>query len=791
MTAHPLPRRLRKRPCPSCVCQGLSVLEALCLSAEKALCRLCPSMPTKAGPPWPHVNRAKLLKFADRGIVWWQDCFLCCLALMLLLTSPAAMAGVDTGPAGESVTVGFAGVSKTAVWTPVRVRLPADDTATRVRVWAADPEGQPVGSPWRPLAETAGGDHEATLHVRLGRPEGDLAIEFERAGQGVSGRQAVDFFPPLPQSSSLLLVIGDVPAAARAVRLLEDDEGWRPTVVSVGVADLPGASPLDFDAADAVVVAGSACPLPENVFTALDDWVHGGGRLVFLAGESLERLAAEEAAELAWLPASFERLVPLRSTAVIETFARASRPLQLGSAQLSMPMLAEVESGSAATLAAVGPTMADLPLAVRRPRGFGTIGWLAFDLDREAFAGWPGSDSLLLSVLGSERKEGGRSGETRRDLLDIGGQLRRSVDQFPGVKAVPFELIGLLAILFVASLYPLSWWLAAPPSGRGGWLALAVSVVGFTLLASVIGGQWKSSRWQTVSTGIVDIDVSSGMTRGFSMQGIWSPENASITVSAEASDAVMLSGEERTVISWAAATGRSFGGPDTLVPHASLAAAAYGYGENLAALERVPLAIATSGIWQASWEGMVPAGFPVLSGRFEQTAEGTLRGELINRLPFALEDCLLAYAGWLYDVGSFPAGGRFNPSSGRGPRSLSGAISRRMMVGEREQGGRYELDERNQDRILEVASFHEAAGGRSYTSLEAGVLCRYDLSDLIRSGRAVLLGRGPVGTDWKVNRDIDSEEDSYAVWRFVLPVGAGFGTGSPGDQTPAGTGVSP
>ena len=711
------------------------------------------------------------------------------LGCLIAVLPPGVAESADAE--GLQVTAGFAGVSKTAVWTPVRVRLPAGDAATRVRVWAADPEDQPVGSPWQPLAETPAGNREAVHHVRLGRPDGQLAIEIEREAEPSSGRQWIEIPPPLPQSASLLLVLGDVAAASRGVRLLEEDDGWRPTVVTASVDDLPGASALDFDAADAVVVCGSICPLHTPVFEALDTWVRGGGRLVFLAGESLERLAADDAAELAWLPAQFERLVPLRSTAAVETFARASRPLQAGNDQLKMPLLSPLDAADGTTLAAVGPTLADLPLAVRFPHSFGTVGWLAFDIDQGAFASWPGSDSLLLAVLGRERARGGRSGETRRDLLDMGGQLRRSVDQFPGVQAVPFELIGLLAILFVASLYPLSWWMATPPSGRGGWLALAVAVIGFTLLATSIGGRWKASRWQSVTTGLVDVDVASGSVRGFSMRGLWAPDNTSISLAAEPGSEVVPADRSHTVISWAAATGRSFGGPDTLVPHASLAAAPYAYGESLSSLEQVPLAIATSGTWEAWWDAQLPAGVPTLRGGFERTAEGTLRGEVVNQLPCALDECLLAYAGWLYDVGPLPAGGRFDPSGGRGPRSLAGAIARRTMVGEREQGGRYELDERSADRILEVASFHEAAGGRSYTSLEAGVLARYDLSDVIRSGRAVLIGRGPSGTAWTADREFDAEEDPHAVWRFVLPVGSSFGTASPGDQPPPATGLSP
>ena len=198
---------------------------------------------------------------------------------------------------GLTVSAGFAGLTKTAAWTPIRVRLPAGESATRLRVWAADTEDQPVGSPWQDFTTTAAGELEATVHIRLGRPDGQLAVELADA-DGSRAPQTVDIAAPLPQSASLVLVLGDLTAASRGVRLLEDDDGWRPTVVTATVDDLPGSSSLDFDAADAVVVCGSVCPLPEPVFKALDGWIRDGGRLVFLAGDSLEKLAAADTVDL-------------------------------------------------------------------------------------------------------------------------------------------------------------------------------------------------------------------------------------------------------------------------------------------------------------------------------------------------------------------------------------------------------------------------------------------------------------------------------------------------------------
>ena len=100
--------------------------------------------------------------------------------LSLLAIGSVACAADEAGTVGLEVTTGFAGVSKTAAWTPVRVRLPAPSSARQVRVWAADPEDQPVGSPWQLLSEVDG-SREATVHVRQGRPDGQLMLELEDA----------------------------------------------------------------------------------------------------------------------------------------------------------------------------------------------------------------------------------------------------------------------------------------------------------------------------------------------------------------------------------------------------------------------------------------------------------------------------------------------------------------------------------------------------------------------------------------------------------------------------------
>jgi hypothetical protein len=152
---------------------------------------------------------------------------------------------------------------------------------------------------------------------------------------------------------------------------------------------------------------------------------------------------------------------------------------------------------------------------------------------------------------------------------------------------------------------------------------------------------------------------------------------------------------------------------------------------------------------------------------------------MTSRLPFTLERCALFHAGWYYDVGTLSPGGQFDPDQGKGPRTLSAALTRSATLFDRTQTERWRLDETDCDRILEIAGFHAAAGGAAYTSLESGRLERIDLSPVLPIDRAVLVGRGPVATTWNWESASDGRggaaidaaaTSTTALWRIVIPL---------------------
>lgn len=723
------------------------------------------------------------------------------LVVLLPLLLPGGLSiAVAAGPTstGIEVEVGVAGTPRAGCFNPVSLRLPAADLPAaggRVAVAAEDPDGQWVQTPAVELRATPDGGAVARLLVKLGRRDGNLRVVTLPAATETAADSPAGPTPPIETVSlagtvestqELLLVVGTLSNADRAARLAAREDGSRARVLSLATGSSSGGMPLPaacgpagltYDAVDQVIVCGRAVAGgdSEQQLADLDEWVRLGGDLVLLAGMSLPDLVAASPTVVSWLPGRFDRLVPLRRGAAIETYARASRPLdRVAVDALQVPLFAAEPPLDGIVEVATGGRSTDPALVVRRAHGFGRITWVGLDLDDRPFQNWPGTDSLLLELLDREGQSAaaGRAGEVRRGGLDLAGQLRLAVDRYPGVAAIPFTVIALIGLLYVATLYPLDWWLASRDSRRSwvAWFSLPLIVGSFTLITWTTAERYRSPIGHLQTAGIVDVDQAASFLRAASFAGVWTAENTRFDIAATPAEPLQPTAA-RTAVSWFAAPGRSLGGPDALTPHPALAAAAYQFGPTAGLLDDVPQAAASSRLFTALWCGRGET-LPIQSA-LDRTGQGTLRGTLDSRLPFPLEDCVLVHGGWLYAVGRLPPGGRFDLETGRGPRSLAASLTRRETVQDRSVPARWEADDRDIARILEVAGLHAAAGGPGYTGLESGRLGRLDLSRLLSLRRAILIGRGPAATRWQLADNTGqgvAPPAGTTLWRIVLPV---------------------
>lgn len=646
--------------------------------------------------------------------------------------------------ATPDIAVGLGGEWRVGAWTPVTVSWPADAVGenNRPRVAVEDPDGQFVASPPLTLDRDANGRATASAAVRFGRASRRVRIGWE-SGRGPAVADYVVTGTAVPSVTGIVLVFGDLPAAFRALRLVDRDRGGSSRVVPVAAAAVGDASTTPFDMADVIVLCGTAVPELGDAATArIDAWVRAGGRLVVLAGESAAGFPAGAAA---WLPGRFDRCVPLRRVNAVETFARAGGLAERPFAEsLTIPVF--TDRGSGVVEAAVVEGASAIPLAVRRARGFGTVTWVGCDIDRPPFREWAGSESLLAAALERRGGQGSEPGAgTAARGGDLSSQLRAALDTFstpgaPGrLRVTSFELLAGLGLLYVLALYPLDWWLSSRAASRPwlAWLPLPALAAAFTVAALwLTPTRGLEGLASTATAEVVDIDATSATARGSAWAAVLSADNDRLDVSAAASPALVPVAV--ATVSWFADAGAGFGGMDSAIAHPSLAAADYAYADTLADLRGVPIAAGASRLFEAEWTGAV--GDDLVGSRLTATAERTLAGTISHRLPFALDRCRLLHAGWLYDVGTLRPGDSYDCAAGRGPRSLASALTRRAAVKERDATPRWDPAGTDVARILEVAGFHAAAGGRAYTGLSAGRLRRLDLSPLLAVDRAVLVG---------------------------------------------------
>jgi hypothetical protein len=680
----------------------------------------------------------------------------CGRSLVVMAAAACLAAGQTRGAEPTPARVGVGGVQRTGFWTPVVVDA-ADDAA---RCWMPDADGQLVGSPPLESADGAGG----RTVVRPGRPDAAVVIGASPTAAGLPAEPAAASGSPSaggrataatiwPSTTPLLLVEGRFPAAAAAARLVAGDRSPAELVPLTTPQGVAPRTPLDLDAFDAALLSGAAAAaLPAPTIAAIDGWVRRGGLLVLAAGRSAVALADKGSAVADWLPGMSPRLVPLRQFGAIEAFTGAGGLAKRAPpGGIEVPLFEGPEGVAGLIEVFEGSRPEDLPLVVRRAHGLGVIVWIAVDVDEPWCSLWPACDRLLVALLSGAAASEASLVVTRPGLqaaADLAGQLRIALESPAAggaARAVPFEMIIGLGVLYVLALYPLDWWLVSR-SGRPwiSWLTLPVLAGGFVLASWALGRSWGLGEAASARVAdVLDIDAAGGLARGSTWLAVRTPANGRVDVGIRPSPSLQAVPEPEAAVSWFADAGRGFGGVDAAVPHPSLAAGDYAYGPTLATLDRVPVAAASSRLFEANWTGRLPQ--PIVTSSLTRDARGLVHGTVAHHLPVPLADCQLIHGSWLYDVGDLEPGEVFDVEAGRGPRSLAAAVTRRKATGDRDQAAAWDPAATSVPRILEVAGLYEAVGGFAYTSLEPGRLGRLDLSGLLAVDRAVLVGTPPPG----------------------------------------------
>jgi hypothetical protein len=744
-------------------------------------------------------------------------CILSCFAVC----AQSAFSQQYQRPKFVGVRVGIADRYKAGLWTQVEVTLRGgtERLSGELRVIVPDGDGVP-GCASKPCSVLPGEDTTVRLITRFGHAD-TLTVEFRVEGDLVarkvfeSGLQvdADHFLSPL-DLQGLVVVVGDSTLGIDEVGKLSGLEPEaRPVAARVDEVERLPTNWCGYEGVDAVILSTSRPEIYRKLtannaqMPALDQWVRMGGRLVLCVGSQADEVLAAGSPLARFAPGRLERMVSLRDSGALESYAKsrvAVLPAGSEKAAMRVPRLADVEG-------AVEVAESDLPLVVRTARGFGQVIFVAGDLDRAPLGKWSDRPRLMARLLDQPTDRVKESSEDAAMMhygyTDMAGQIRSALDRFTGVRQAPFWFVAGLIVVYILLIGPGDYFFLRKVVKRmeWTWLTFPAIVVAVSLGAYVLAYWLKGDQLRLHQLDLVDVDAASGKLRGTTWLNIFSPrmEAFNLTVrprqwwkadkgppAAERPEPGPRDGsaaETRVWMAWFGLPGGALGGMNSRGGGPMLWTEQFRYAPDLSSLWGVPIQVWSTKSLTARWEA--PA--PVIPAADLTAADQLLSGSITNTLPFALDNCLLAYGRSAYELGRLAPGEAVRLGTMSKRSDLTTYLTGRRAVFTEADKSRqavtpYEQSSTDPAYILRMMMFYEAAGGRRYTGLWNAYQEFVDLSTLLKADRAILVAQGPASDDetrhgaqlvrlTKPNdadvRPLGSTHDQHiTLYRFVFPV---------------------
>ena len=721
------------------------------------------------------------------SIVWRRTLATPCF--LMFCTVAMAQPAPNDNLRVAGIRAGFEGHFKIGFWTAVDITLEGgNDTFTgTVELTALDGDGVPSRvstRPDEPISVAPGEKVVVRLYAKIGQPRGDVTVTARSTECLVATRRFVmpedeSLSGVLPSERGLVVLLGADPTDA------EQAHFGKLGAVVTGVSsfdDLP-ADWWGYEGVDLVIITTADHSFAEHLaretpqLAAINGWVRMGGSLILSTAREAKTVLADGSPLTGLVPGALKGVVPLYQSTMLEAYAETAEPLETGAGRFSVevPQLADargvIEVGA-------GKELRDLPLVVRMPHGFGQVVWLALDLDAPPLVSWRGRTQLLEKLWkrpGAKQldTETGATGEvTTLGFDDLAGQLRGALDQFEGVTVLPFWLVAALVVAYIACIGPLDYYLVTRVLRRpeATWITLAVTVVAFCAGAYALAYRVKGRQVLLNQVELVDFDAESRTERGTAWANLFSPRTESYDLTLEPSTGGSTSADApHRLFSWWGLPGRGFGGMNATAGNLPLFSDAYQISPRLDALSQVPIAVwstkAFVGRWWAQQASPIEA---------RLSHPGKLTGTLESHLDVPLSDCVLMYERWAYPIRQLSPGRTIDLET-VDPQTVDTYLRRVTVQGDRNVTPPYDRASFDVPRIVEMMSSYSLAGGERYTMLAHEYQGFIDLSQLVRLGRAVLVGRAATPAA-HLDRDgtpLDVEGGHWTYYRFVFPVESG------------------
>ncbi len=185
----------------------------------------------------------------------------------------------------------------------------------------------------------------------------------------------------------------------------------------------------------------------------------------------------------------------------------------------------------------------NLPLVVRGPHGFGRVTLIALDVDQKPFADWPDRSLFWVRAIDLQTPaqstrpapapaSGGGPRFYQSGVSDLSSQLRVALEQFPGVKLIPFGWVAFFIFLYILLIGPGDYFFLKKVLKRMEltWITFPTIVVTVSLVAYYAAYVLKGNDLLVNKVDVVDIDQPAGLARGNTWISLFSPQNRDYTI---------------------------------------------------------------------------------------------------------------------------------------------------------------------------------------------------------------------------------------------------------------------
>jgi len=687
----------------------------------------------------------------------------------------------------KHANIGFGGSYRSGFWTPVTLTLAANSSPVNgdLQLLASDGENVPVvffaadAGPSSSRIQLEPGQEVAVhSYLKAGPQKSRISARLVDPASGKVLWQASlpgNLPAPLSATTPLVITLGSSVGVEDALKFTRRNEADALVAAEVkSAAELPDQW-WGYEGIETIFLpTGSAgifrqLSAPQKI--AIMQWVREGGRLVLSSGSETKQLLGDNSPWNGLIPGQLVEIGPMRDAATLETLTGEAFPF---TDDASRPSVAHITAVRGKVELAEGPRAANVPLVIRTPHGLGEVTFVAFDLDGERFAQWPGRPrfvSTLLRENKTQEQPGGQAG-ARLGYTDLIGQLRGALDQFPGVQVINFTTVALLIVAYIVLIGPVDYFLLQRlrVSRTLTWITFPLAALLFCGIAWYSAGWSHGSQMRLNQAEIIDIDGQH--VRGTAWLHLYSPKTKTYDLAVRPSfPTEVKTGATYGYLTWQGLPGSGLGGLDAQrVALGETDPYSIEFPSPSAGVRSLPIQVGSSKSLAARWWQEIPS--PTQS-KLALNEHGVPTGDLVNPLDVELQDCIFTFNIWMYRLKKLGPGERFNLSDAR-PLYLESRLQQHKANDFKDSATPWIRDSDDVPAILQMLMYHEAARGQTYTGLTNRYQTHLDLSWQLTRGRGLLVGRveKAAATVHVDGAPLPADQiQSWTYYRIVIPVG--------------------